>query len=387
MKTAAERSRSSQQSIPIATTIVKDAPSSNAAGIQYFKLRRKLRQQRPVLLDPRLIPRRGPEIRPPGAKRRRQVSATVTTTTEFRSTTTILVSPSSTETEVIVVVPVQISVIPPVITTITESNGVPTVVTITPPVTVTLPASTVTLGPPGSSPTEDLPGSAGIGSGSTSSTARSTPLSPGSPNNTSFPGSSTTPQTRLSSNRLAVIVGSTIGSAIALILLIVLIFFFCRRRNRRREAQPVLLPDPFPIETREPVSVEQGGQFTSSPSQFGNIASGNITHSPKSTNQSSSKHGYVRQDTSRSQSTGIQSGEIIRPLEGTVSTPSPPPMSLDSTASELQALRQRMQEIESLARRFRETDAMGSIVQPAQVERPSESPPEYASPVEAGNSG
>ncbi|KDR84595.1 hypothetical protein GALMADRAFT_1341129, partial [Galerina marginata CBS 339.88] len=147
------------------------------------------------------------------------------------------------------------------------------------------------------------------GSGLTPSIARSTPVSPESPTNTSFPGSFTTPQAKLNSNRLAVIAGSTIGSLLALILLILVIIFFRRRRNRRRETQPVLPPDPFSIETREPGFARQASQFTSTSSAFDNISSGNPSRSLKSTNQSSSG-----------------------------------PMSQDSTAREFQALRQRIQD-------------------------------------------
>lgn len=385
MEPVAEPSRTIQPNSLAETTPSRDGPPSTPTGVQYFKLRQQLRQQRPTLLDPQLIRQRLPEIvHPIGFKRRRQVSAVPTTTVVV--TSTVLVPPPShtvTATDIVDVLPPVISVIPPVVTTIQDQNGghSTTIITLRPPVTTTLvPVTTLTFANPGDDSTttttlftvtasEFLP------------TPQPTGSSPEPPNNNPFPAAPFTPQARISANHVPVIVGSVIGSVAAVLFLLLAIFFFRRRRNRMRDQEPVLLPDPFLAQNRQPVFIDQRGPVSSSSLPLGATAITAHQLQP-STDQSSSKFSNTRQNTFQSQSTGIQSQENVLPRAGPSTTPSPPPRSQNSAISELTALRQRMQEIEALARNVvRETDAEIANVQRGNTERASESPPEYTSPV------
>ena len=162
-----------------------------------------------------------------------------------------------------------------------------------------------------------------------------------------------------------------------------------------REGEPVLLPDPFPSQPRFPVLVSQGPPTSSSSLPLGGAAAvtaAQSDHPRQPTEQSSSKFSYTRQDTfhsqtpprSRSQDSASPAVVVAAPS----STPSPPPMSQHSTLSELRALRQRMQALETMARNaVRDADAEIANAQRGVVARASESPPEYASPTQENENG
>lgn len=381
----------------------------------------------------------------PKALRKRQVSATLATTTPS-TTVTIFTTISSNEVAVPTgttqpappVVTVTVISIPPETVTLTESGVTQTLVVVPPEVTlsltaqpgvtetvIALPPETLTITPqPGvtetvvETPSETFtialptvfptvtaiqqsptlgsnPGATTVtisrfpGNGSAGSPTATSSLSPFSPNSANF-------QSRMAAHHVPAIVGGVIGGLAALLILLILFVLCRRRRNQRRGAGPVLLADPFQdeaniVHTMEQQQRELTDLTTPSPYQVPSPFQAAMVATPG-----------ISLDVSPQSSSPAPGGKFVKGTtilaparEDSISTTHSPPSVLpqDSyvTMAELNALRTRILEVENLALRQRINDVENlaragpsgpTAAATTNPPRASESPPEYASPID-----
>ncbi|KJA27215.1 hypothetical protein HYPSUDRAFT_52190 [Hypholoma sublateritium FD-334 SS-4] len=427
-------------------SIAQSAPPSRSnttsvPPIQAFKLRAQNRKREPLAFDALLVRRRTQPLREgkPKVFRKRQISATLATPTPS-TTVTIFTTISSNEvteptgktqpappvvtvtvispppetvtltesgvTQTLVVVPPEVTLsltaqpgvtetviaLPPETLTITPQPGVTETVIETPSETFTIALPTVTaiqqsptLGSNPGATTVTISRFPGHGSpGSPTSTSSLSPLSPNSANS----------QSRMAAHHVPAIVGGVIGGLAALLILLILLVLCRRRRNQRRATGPVLLADPF---QDEPPPMEQQRDFNDvttpspyhvpSPFQAAMVATPGISLDVSPQSSSPAPRGkFVK---------GTSTTNIPHAREDSISTthspPSVSPQDSYVTMAELNALRTRILEVENLALRQRIHDVENlaragpsgtAAAETTNPPRASESPPEYASPID-----
>ncbi|KAF9482752.1 hypothetical protein BDN70DRAFT_387830 [Pholiota conissans] len=338
----------------------------STSGVQAFVLRRQKRPREPYLVSPEQVRARthprGWQKRPDFNVRRqasRTTTAPASTTAPPNPLSTVTVTSSLTfsppGTVVIVIspsptfIPVTVGSVPPLQLPGSPTENSQSIITVTQttlPGTIQGQGGTPIVLPSTSSHSADFP------------TDTSPAFAEGSPSRNS--------RARV----VAIVVGSVVGG---LIVVLSLLFLLLRWRRRRRRTGPILLADPF-SDIRSPTSI-----VMPQPSAFGAaMLAGSSDASSPNPLPAKLSNLYPPESQNRQDS---------------VTTNSPgPSTSQQDTMVEIQALRQRILEVENIALRQRIVD-IENVSRGRQdtaedtsaarvVDRVSESPPEYASPVE-----